>query len=355
MNGIEELALGSADVAAISGQDIADSILELAYPKFVLSQLYKKVQIPDGHKNVVVPLRPSATINVSQNVVEGTSISLSSYSFTGQTISASKQGIRFEIDNEALESTKRNLMEDLLNEASNEWAKVQEQNAQTVALDLRTESISSWTNGTLGSTTFVPIIAITSVGAGTISWVDYAKGSIALTSSISAGTVSFLYSNMCKNNNQFISVGDAGTLSLWDAFTLRSTLVANSMYPDIVLVNDIDLPTFLYSRDIDANFLVTTKQYTTKENILSGEIGMLFPLKILCSPLVPEGIGVLIDSARLGYNVIKRPLEAVQEDRSEIDSTWYHLWSENSFVVADSFAVGVLVNAKTGQYPATNL
>jgi len=354
MNGKEELALGSADVAAITGQDIADTILELAYPKFVLSQLYKKVKIPDGHKSVVVPLRPSATINVSQNVVEGTSIALSSYSFTGQTISASKQGIRFEINNEALESTKRNLLEDLFHEASNEWAKVQELNGLTVCLDLRTGTIDTWTGGTLGGTTFTPIISIVSIGSGTISNVDYYKGSVVLTGSISAGTVTFLYSNMAKNSGLYSAVKDAGTLGIWDVFKLRSSLCANSVNPDVVLVNDVDLPTMLYSPDV-SDSLISIKEYTSQDDILNGEIGLVPPLRLFSSPLIMQGAAIVLDSKRLGFNCIKRELEGTKEEKSEIDSTWYHLWSENSFVVADNLSVGVLVNAKTGQYPAANL
>ena len=355
MNGKEELALVSADVAAITGQDIADTILELAYPKFVLSQLYKKVKIPDGHKSVVVPLRPSASILVSQNVTEGSSITLSSYSFTGQTVSASKQGIRCEINNEALESSKRELLNDLFSEASNEWARVQELNGLTVCLDLKIGTISSWTGGTLGSSTFTPIINILTASSGvTITNVDYPDGKVALASSVSAGTVTFTYSNMAKNNGLYSAVKDAGTLSVWDVFKLRSSLCANSVNPDVVLVNDIDLPTMLYSPDV-SDFLISIKEYTSQDGILNGEIGLLPPLRVLSSPLAPQGAVLILDSSRLGFNCFKRELEGSKEDRSEIDSVWYHLWSENTFVVADTLAIGVLVNAKTGQYPAANL
>jgi len=188
--------------------------------------------------------------------------------------------------------------------------------AQTIALDLKSGTITSWTGGTLGSTTLTPIVSISSVSPGaTVSAVDYYDGKVLLSSSVPAATVTFLYSDRCKSSGLVVDASEKSKLTTWDLLKLRSTLLAASVSPDIVIVNSNEITTLLYD----------------------------------------EGAAIMVDSSRFGYQVIKRELEAKKEDRPELDRTWYHLWTEREFAVTDDNAIGIVVNAKAGSFSASDL
>ncbi len=349
-----ELALGTADVKEITPRVISKTVDFVSRRKTVFTQVFKEnrdLQKIKGRR-IVLP-------NVSENIIvetvsEGSSVSTSStISYTGTTVEVAKFGIRLEIDNEALEMPVRDVLKDFLYEAGMKLAEELDLRAQTVALDLKTGTITTWTGGTLGSTTLTPIVAISSVSSGaTISAVDYYDGKVLLSNSVSAATVTFLYSNRCKTSGLVVDASEKAKLTSWDILKLRSSLLTSSVNPDIVLVNSNEITTLLYDPDVPGLF-VNAKLYN--EDLINGEVGMIADLKVVESPIVPEGIAVMVDSSRLGYHVIKRDLEAEQEDKPDIDRTWYHLWTEREFAVTDDNAIGIVVNAKAGNFSASDL
>ena len=351
---IVELALKSQDVSAITPDVIAKTIDEVSRHKRVFSQLFRENRDLVGKpgRRLIIPKFVS-NISVSSDVNEGASIPPSTFSYTGVTVDVVKFGIRLEIDKEALEIPVRDILKDALAISGREWASELDKRAMTIALDLRSGTITSWEGGTLGAAT-APIVQITSVSGATIDSVDYYKGSVVLTGSVSAATVTYLYSNRCKSTGQYIDVSSPEYLKVWDVLKLRSTLIANTIYPDVLIVHPRELETLLYDPDCMSLF-VSVKEYRDENDILNGEIGQLADLRVLASGICPEGIGILVDSNRLGYDVIKRDLTGTKEDKPEYDQVWYHLWSEREFTVSDSYAIGIAVNAKTGVYKATHL
>jgi len=351
---IVELALGTQDVKAITPDVIAKTIDEVSRHKRVFSQLFRENRDLVGKpgRRLIIP-RFVSNIAVSSEVGEGTSISPSTFSYEGTTIDVVKFGIRFEIDKEAIETPVRDILKDALAISGREWANELDKRAMTIALDLKTGTITSWSGGTLGAAT-APVVQIISVNGATIDSVDYYKGSVVLTGSVSAATVTYLYSNRCKSTGLYIDVNTAEYLKIWDVLKLRSTLVANSIYPDVLIVHPREVETLLYDPDCMSLF-VSIREYSDKQEILNGEIGQIADLKVLASGQVPEGIGILVDSNRLGYDVIKRDLTGTKEDKPEYDQVWYHLWSEREFGVSDTLAIGIAVNAKTGKYKAAHL
>jgi len=349
-----ELALGTADVQAVTPRVIAKAVDYVSKRKAVFSQVFREnrdLEKTKGRRLILPNVTESITVEA---VTPGSSVSTSStISYTGVTVDVTKFGIRLEVDNEALEMPVRDILKDFLYEAGRKLAEELDLRAQTVALDLKVGTITSWTGGTLGTTTLTPMIAITSVSSGaTISSVDYYDGKVLLESSVSAATVTFLYSNRCKDTGLVVDASNKSSLTTWDILNLRATLLASSVNPDIVLVNSKEVSTVLYDPNVPDLF-VNAKLYN--EDLVNGEIGMIADLKLVESPLVPEGVAVMVDSSRLGHQVIKRDIEAEKEDKPDIDRTCYHIWTEREFAVVDNRAIGVVVNAKSGVYKASDL
>ena len=119
------------------------------------------------------------------------------------------------------------------------------------------------------------------------------------------------------------------------------------------MVNPVDLIDLLY--DAAGNGLFTSvREYTVENGVLNGEIGQIGDIKLIKSALVPEGVGLLVDVERVGYQIVSRNFEGTREDFPEFDQIRYHLYSERDFGVSNSLAIGVLVNAKSGRYGAVS-
>jgi len=348
MNEIEELGLGTIGVAAISGIEISEELLKKAEPKFIISQLFKKVNIPEGYGWIKVPKVPTAALTVEVNLSEGSTISESSYSYNANTVSARKMGLYIPINNESLEYSAKPLLDELLDEVSTALAKAQELRAMTIALDIRSTLVTEAdidASGTTLATTNVPVLQVISstFNTGTLDAIDYSDGKFRISDSITTGTVTFLYSNMAKNSGQYKSVAGIGTLTVKDILNLAGDLAKNSLSPDVVLINDQDIPDVLYDASGSAIFL-HERAYTDKSNFLSGEIGMLAHLKLLSSALIPQGIAIVADSKRLGYNCIREQFRTHIEEEPGYDQTRLRVYTENDFVNADSLSVGLLCN-----------
>jgi len=351
MSEVEKLGLGTADVEAITPKEIADTVLDTVRHKTVISQLFQKnmdLTRVKGRSLVIPKLNNKLT--VYSDVSAGSSIPASSLSYEGVTVEVSKFGIVVKVDQEALEMAARDLTKDLFRFAGEQLADELDRRATTIALDLKEGTVTSWSGGSIGAAT-APIIQITSVSGATIDSVDYYKGSIILTGSVSAATVTYLYSDRCRTTGQYVDVDTAEYLKVWDVLELRGTMTAHTIYPDILLVHPRELQTLLY--DPDCMSLFTNVDSYQKTEPLSGEVGKIGDIRVLASGNVPEGVGILVDSNRLGVEVIKRELDLQAKEKPSQDQVWYLIWSEREFGILDPYAIGIVVNAKTGQYRAT--
>jgi hypothetical protein len=207
---------------------------------------------------------------------------------------------------EAIESPTRIVFDDLLLEGSREWAKVLEERASTVALDIESSSITTWSGGTLGSTSLTPIIGVTSVNGATIQSVDYYDGKVLLTGSITGASVTFTHGNRCSTLGTGL-VKDAtikGSLTLDDVLSLSNTMTAYTVHPDILFVHNIDLRNLAKDTEFQNYF-------APGESKTKGAIGKALDLIVVASGILPEGLAILVDSERLGWDVHKRDLEVV--------------------------------------------
>jgi len=356
MKGIEELALGTADVAAITPKVISKTLEEVARGKTIFAQFFKQNRdlVGPNTPHEIVFAKKSTGITTSWGVSPGQSIAPSSFAYDAVTIRVSKGGTRLEFTNEALEAAMRDVIKDHIYEAGLQWAEQIDNVAKTVMLDIkqRTASFEGGT-GTLSytvSASYAPILEIISVNGNTIDKVDYYDGVVYFKATAPASTFVYTYAYRPNSNTMTLEVKAAKTISAWDMLQAKNKIVGNNRNPDFFLMNPADLPGLLY--DASLKFL-DKSAYGSSEAIVNGEIGKVFGMKVVTSTRVPEGVGIALDSSRLGYDVIKRELNGYREDKYEYDSVWYHLWTERGFGVVDDLAVAIVVGGRANLYPAT--
>jgi len=357
MKNIEELALGTADVAAITPKMIASAIQEVARGERIFAQFFRENRDLVGKNKpheIVFPKKQTG-ISTSWGVSPGGTVSASSMTYDATTIRVAKGGIRLEFTNEALEAAMRDVIKDHIYEAGLEWAEQIDSVAKTVLLDIKTSihvftAAEDKTSDTVGSTG-APILNISSVNGNTLDYVDYYDGVLHFKSSTPTSTVTYTYANRPNGNTMTVEVQNQQTLSVWDMLQVRNKVISQNRHPDIFIMNDSDLDGLLY--DSKVKFL-DRSAYGNSEPLRNGEIGKIFGLKIVTSTRAPEGAGIVLDSSRLGYDVHKRDLRGYREDKYEYDSVWYHFWSERNFGVTDDLSVGLVVGAyASSDYRAT--
>jgi hypothetical protein len=352
MKSIEELALGTADVAAITPKVIADTIEEVARGAVVFAQFFKvnRDLIGQGKPREISFPKKSTGISVTWGVAPGSTVSPSSFTYDAVTVSVQKIGMRLEFTNEALEQAMRDVIKDHIYEAGLEYGEAVDDQGQTIMLDLKRETVSI-SGGSVGTASNIPIIRIISVSDGTIANVEYDTGQITLTGSVATATVVTEYSGYLQSTGLWVGATNAGTLSARDILRAKGKLAGQHRNPDAIILNPVDMWTLFFSTDAK---LVDASVYGSNEPLLNGEIGKLFGMKVVLTSRAPEGVAILVDSARLGYDVRRRELNGVREDKPEYDAVWYHFWAERNFGVADSLAVAAVVNAASSdsEYPA---
>jgi len=350
-----ELALKPADVEAITPKVIATVVDATAKHLLSFTLAFREqrdLERVKGRKIVLPKIKD--IIQVRSDVAPGQTIPASTFSYEGTTLEVAKFGMLLQITNEALEAPVRDLLRDILAEASWQYAVALDKRAGTIGLDIKTGTITSWSGGTLGTTTLVPILEITSVTGATIEAVDYYDGKVLLTGSVPTATVTFTYSDRLKSTGIYLEARDPGTLTAHDVLKLRNELISNTIYPNMLLIHPEDLGNFLYDEMLSSLFIPSI-QYEREKLIAPSEIGQLLDLRVLCSGNLIPGACILVDSRRLGFHVIKRGLEGIEEAKPEIDSVHYHLWAESEFGVTDPKAIGLITNIKIGQYKAEDL
>jgi len=356
MKSIQELGLGTADVAAITPKAISAAIREVARGSNVFAQLFRE------NRDLVGPGKPleisfpkkGTGIHVTWGVSPGGTVTASSYAYDATTIRVAKAGVRIEFFNEALESAQRDVIKDHIYDAGLEWATQIDAVAQTVLLDLKvggdTFAAADGKTSETCPTDWAPILSISSVTGNTVDRVDYYDGIVYFKDSTPSSTYSFVYAYKPNSNTMTVEVKSAQTISAWDILQARAKIIAQNRHPDIAILNDSDLPGLLYDQSLK---FLDKSAYGSSEAILNGEIGKIFGLKIITTTRAPEGAAIVVDSSRLGYDVHKRELEGFREDKYEYDSVWYHFWGERNFGVTDDLAVALVVGGKSGTYKGT--
>ena len=339
---IQELGgLGKADVEAVSGESVSKVMLKAVNSKLVFDQLFKNEELPNGFSSGVVPNAPTTALTINVNIGAGNSLSESGYTYNGTTVTPIKNGLYIAIDNESIKVSSNPLMNNLVNEMSSALAREMDKEASTVLLGITAVTLTTFTDGTIGACS-TPVLEIVSVNGGTIASVDYEKGSIILDASIPS-TITYTYSSVANGTGYHMASTSAKTISIKDVLTMRGSLNANSIHPDVLIINDIDVTNFVYDTQTDG--LISY----SKDARYNGEIASLLDLSILTSDLLPQGIAVLVDSSRSGYSITgnRGKVFSTVQDKLDLDQKHLRVYSEVGYSLGDTKSVGIITNGQT--------
>jgi hypothetical protein len=324
---------------SVNQEFISDKVLNLRNNKIVFSQLFEQIKQPNRFDFTKVPITlGSVEVNI---IPVGSTVPISSISFDSATVRPAKYGCAISVNKEAISSCSR-LTDILINELSTAIAKDSDTRAKDVALTIGYETITTFSGGTLGQSSNTPLLGVISSSIGTISisTIDFYSGKVLLSSSLDSGTIVFSYSSL--NNGQVVN--GQGSLNINSILTLRGQMLSNSVHPTVCIVNHKDVPPILLS---NSALFLPKQSYNNNTKLLNGEIGSIVDLKLLTSPLVPSGNIILIDVNRLGYNVVASGLKTDVISQPASDSYLFQSLISDEFVLADSLAVGLVVNGSS--------
>jgi len=349
MREVEELAaeggLGTVGVIAITPKVISGAIQEVARGERVYAQFFKSNRdiMGAGKPHEISFPKKGTGIAASWDVAQGTSIASSSFAYDATTIRVKKAGVRIQFNNEALEAAMRDVIADNIYEAGLIYAELLDDVAKTVMLDLVSGSATVTTGSlTTFATSTGPIITATP-GTGTIKsgGIDFATGVITLNGSLTADTVTVVYSgSSIAAGSLWVRSATATTITAKDILLARAKIIAQNRHPNVCIMNDEDIANFLY--DTNTKW-IDAWAYRGKGPLLNAEVGQMFGLRVVTTTRAPTGVAAVIDTSRLGYHVHKRNLRGVREDKPEYDQVWYHYWAEENFGKTDDFSVGLVV------------
>lgn len=356
MKSIEELALGTADVAAITPKIISRTIEEIARGERVFAQFFRQNRdlMGMGKPHEIIFPKKQTGITATWDVSPGGTVQSSTMTYDATTIRVKKGGIRLEFTNESLEAAMRDVIRDHVFEAGLIWAEQLDSVAKTIMLDIAAGA-STFT-AAVGKTSetvpaaWAPILEISTVDGNTLDRVDYYDGELYFAETIPSSTITFTYANRPNSNTMTVSVLSGETLTAWDMLQARNKVIAQNRHPDYYIMNDSDLPGLLYDSKVT---FFDASAYGSRTPLANAEIGKMFGLRIVTTTRAPEGAGIVLDSKRMGYDVHKRDLRGYREDKYEYDSVWYHFWSERNFGVTDDLTISLVVGGKTGDYKGT--
>ena len=342
MRNIQELALGTADVVAITPKVIAKTIEEVARGKRVMAQLFKENRdlMNQAGDQISFPKKGTG-IAFEWGVGAGQTVSASSFSYDAVTISVVKVGGNLRFDREALDNALRDVIKDHITEAGEVYAETLDAVAWSVAVGKKAVNIVI-SNGSVGTTSSLPLISIKSVTGGTISSVDYSTGTIILTGSVSSATVQAYFADNIKSTG--LKVAGGGTLTGKQILQLKAKIEGENYHPDVFICHPDHLADLLY--DTNTKFLEASA-YGSREPLLRGELGQVFGMKVLVTSRIPKSSAIMVDTSALGYRVIKKPLESIREEKPEYYQIWYHLWGRENFGVVNTLAIGMITGLTT--------
>jgi len=348
MKTLEQLALKPADVEAITAKAIADTIEEVARQQNVFAQIFRvnrDLVGPNKPREIQFPKKKTGIV-VEWDVSAGAEVTATTFAYEAVTISVKKQGIQLRFTNEALEQALRDVIKDHIYEAGLEYTEEVDLAAQTVALDLKSQTLTI-SAGSVGTFANVPIIRITKVEGATIQTVEYDTGLVTLTGSVPAATITSVYSNRLKSTELWVSASKAGSLSPRDILRAQAKLLGEYRKADVMIINPIDLTTLFFDPNCK---LVDASVYGGREPLLNAELGRLFGIRVVMSTGAPVGCAILVDVDRLGYDVRKREFTGTREEEPKTDSVHYYFWGERNFGVVDDKAIAAVINAAPEDY-----
>jgi N4-gp56 family major capsid protein len=366
MYNIEELAgntITSSDVAAITPEIISEAFTAIAHKKVVFAQLFKTNRdiLNKPGKQVVFPGATAAggfTIGVPENTdITGLNASIGIESYNGTTITITKIGGYLNITRESIKYAMRDVIKDNIYEVGLQYKEAIDDMAyytliygQYTSASAQKATISTGSSiGALASNVLYISAITTNPG---VEAVDYVDGSIYFTSTLTSDCIVTFYTvtkpGIYVRSAQRKSSSEG--ITAWGLLEAKATMIGYGRDPKVAVMSFADIPNLLYDDKVD---FLDSSAYGGREPLMNAEIGKLWGLKIITeSRRLPRGVALVVDTDRMGYDVIKEDLEIFRDPVYERDAVSYYAYAERGFGVKDTLALAVVLGG-TPDYPGT--
>jgi len=340
MKDVEELAWTSANITAIETKVIAATIEEVARREVLWTKFYKENRdlVGKGKPASISFPRQHAGIAFTVGVGYLGTAAATESTYSATTFTVTKIGGELRIPVEVIEEPMRDVIKDQITEAGEVYA-------QTIDFMAFEAMFPSASTTPAGASTFgvgKSIIGIKSVAdASKLSSIAPYEGSMVVSG---ANTITYWYvPDTCAG-----TVDAGGTLSAKDILLAKNKVTANYYHPDVFAIGEERLPELLY--DSTLKFL-DVAAFGNRKPISDAVIGRIFGMEAYATREGPQYGGVVIDTKKLGYRVIKDPLEAHREEKWDVYGLYFHLWARETVGVLNNDAYAAAVISGWRAYP----
>jgi N4-gp56 family major capsid protein len=338
---IHELgSMGTADVNQITPKVLSQAIEQIARESVIWAQFYKTNTdlMSNGGYEVVFPTRKSG-VTASWSIAPGTGLTATAMSFSAVTITVVKAGVGIGLYGEAIRQTNVDVVQENLNEAGYVWAETLDIAAFEAMFPTAT---CADCNGGSFVAASIGVVGIKSVAPSTLT--GFTIVNLGTSSSITVatdvrGTVTYWYVPSTAAYRG-ISAG-ASSFTAKDILTVKNAILGNKYHPDVAVVHPERLADLIY--DSSAKFLEAAA-YQGNGPAFTGELGMLFGLRLVTNVHASSIAAVEIDTARLGYQVVRKELDLQRDQYTGMSMDTMYFWgfTERNFGVVNTKSYGAI-------------
>lgn len=341
-NIIEELAMGTADVNAITPKVIAATVEEIRRSGKVWGQFYRenKDLMRNGGTEVVFGKKQYGIV-CSWGLSPGQGPSQSSISFDAATISIAKGGIGIAITGEAIRQVNRDVIADNILEAGLVYRDTLDIIAmERMFLPLTVVAASSF--AACAGTVCLGVKSTVGVWTSGSIVQDSSGCTIGTAGHATNATVTIWYAPATTNRRAAAATGGVATISAKDVLKLRADIVAYNYNPDAMVMHPDMFSEFIF--DPIVKFVGNAEFASPNAPIWNGELGRVWGIRVIVSNKMPRFAIALVDSQHLGYEIVRKELDLKRDEYTGASADVLYFWgfTERNFGVVNTRAYGVV-------------
>jgi len=343
---ITELALGTADITAITPKVLSKTIEEIRRLEKVWGQFYKTNTdlMTNGGTQVEFP-KKQIGISVSWGLPPGQGPTQSNISYDAKTITIKKGGIGLSIQGEAIRQANRDVIADQVQEAGLVWK-------DTLDLVAMEQMFPTATVVAANSIAACPGTFVIGIKATIGDWstaeikIDANGTTIGPAGHATDATISFWYAPSTTNRRAASATSSSGSQSPRDILKLKSDITGKAYSPSVMVMHSNMFAEIIYDPAVK---FVEKSAYEGEGVVFTGEIGKLWGMKVIVSDLMPQFGIALLDPQHLGYEIVRKELDLKRDEYTGASADVLYFWgfSERNFGIVNPYSYGIVYSQGT--------
>jgi len=348
MKKVVELSFTSGTISGLAPKVMAG--VEEAAKKVAIGRqlLIENRQLQrEGGRTLTFPRRTAGT--GAGIVAQGTTPAELSASYTTVAVTVTKIGVYFKVTEEAIETSRVDIVEDLMQEAGyaiadyEDWMIMDELYGASayVTATVPAAAGNATTIFTIGTSKILNVNLLAAPSGVSIKYIDYWDGKIETTSTATQIGISYKYSTRTRCVEVSTVATDGNTyLALVDG---RANLSLVPRKPDTAVVHVKH-----WSNLVKDTRFIDASQYGDREAILNGEVGKAAGMKIVVADRAYPGAVLVMQKGINAYLVIKRDITMKRKELPEEDAYAFYFYLEEIPFVTNDDSICLVFNAAEG-------